>query len=104
MQQMRGVVIWYCRAEFRAVIWCEDSKGLGIACGATAWRNPMNRVQVGDFVAFEAEPAGRDRKCRDIYTIEANAAPALPGTLQDLGTHALPVSQNRLLHLTASRD
>jgi hypothetical protein len=51
---MNGVVIWYSKKDFRAVIWCEDSKELGIATGPTAWRNPMAPVEIGDFVSLDS--------------------------------------------------
>lgn len=100
---MHGVVIWYSRQEFRAIIWCEDSKELGIASGPTAWRNPMVRVDVGDVVAFRAEMRGPDRLCRDIQVVEPQAAPTLPAAML-AKAHPAPVSRIPLLHLCSSRD
>jgi len=101
---MRGVVIWYSRQDFRAVIWCEDSKSLGIATGPTAWRNPMTDVEVGDFVAFRVQEAGAERRCKDIHVIEPCHAPALPDSIRN-PTVANPVkTRNPLLHLCSSRD
>ncbi|NEX45504.1 hypothetical protein [Pseudotabrizicola algicola] len=100
---MNGVVIWYSRQEFRAIIWCEDSKELGIASGPTAWRNPMVAVEVGDVVAFRVERRGHDRICRDIQVVDAQAAPTLPAAML-AKAHTPPVSGNRLLHLCSSRD
>ena len=78
---MHGVVIWYSRQEFRAIVWCDDSKELGIASGPTAWRNPMVAVEVGDIVSFRAERRGKDRLCRDLQVVESRAAPTLPATV-----------------------
>ncbi|TGD42239.1 hypothetical protein EEB11_14825 [Pseudotabrizicola sediminis] len=100
---MQGVVIWYCRREFRAIIWCEDSKELGIATGATAWGNPMLDVQVGDVVAFRAEQRGTDRLCRDLHVVQRQAAPSLPATMM-ANAQTRPISGNPLLHLCSSRD
>lgn len=100
---MHGVVIWYARQEFKAIIWCEDSGAIGIATGATAWRNPMVDVAVGDFVSFRCEVRGTDRLCRDIRVVEAQAAPTLPDAVR-AKAHRPAVSPNRLLHLCASRD
>jgi len=100
---MHGVVIWYSRPEFRAIIWCEDSKALGVATGPTAWRNPMVSVDVGDMVAFRAEMRGPDRLCRDIQVVESQAAPTLPTAM--LAKAQSPcVSNIPLLHLCSSRD
>lgn len=99
---MRGVVIWYSRSDFRAIIWCEDSKDLGIASGPTAWRNPMVKVEIGDCVAFRTEQRGRDRLCRDIHVIEVQSAPHLPEAV--LAARPKAIVQNPLLHLCASRD
>ncbi|MDR7126886.1 hypothetical protein [Pseudotabrizicola sp. 4114] len=100
---MHGVVIWYSRQEFRAIIWCEDSKELGIASGPTAWRNPMVSVAIGDMVAFRAEMRGSDRLCRDIQVVEGQAAPTLPAAMR-AKTKTPPVSRIPLLHLCSSRD
>lgn len=100
---MHGVVIWYSRKDFRAIIWCEDSKELGIAGGPTAWRNPMLQVEIGDIVAFRTETRGTDRLCRDIHVVESQAAPDLPAAMLN-GARSAPVPKNRLLHLCASRD
>lgn len=100
---MQGVVIWYSREDFRAIIWCEDSRELGVAGGATAWRNPMVEVAVGDVVAFRAELRGRDRLCRDVRVVESQVAPALPDTM--LAKAQSPaVSRFPLLHLCSSHD
>ncbi|MFN4155974.1 MAG: hypothetical protein ACK4HF_15090 [Paracoccaceae bacterium] len=100
---MHGVVIWYSRQEFRAIVWCEDSKELGLASGPTAWRNPMVSVQVGDIVAFHAERRGTERLCRDIRVVERQAAPTLPAAM--LAKAQTPhVSGIPLLHLCSSRD
>lgn len=100
---MQGVVIWYSRQDFRAIIWCDDSRDLGLARGPTAWRNPMIEVEVGDAVAFRAEKRGGERQCRDIHLIETQAAPSLTATMLTK-THPLPVSRIPLLHLCSSRD
>lgn len=100
---MHGVVIWYARQEFKAIIWCEDSGAIGMATGATAWRNPMVDVAVGDFVAFRSEMRGGDRLCRDIQIIESQAAPTLSAAVRAKG-NAPAASPNRLLHLCSSRD
>lgn len=100
---MNGVVIWYSRQDFRAIIWCEDSKELGIAGGPTAWRNPMISVEVGDCVSFRPEMRGTDRMCRDVRVIQSQAAPSLPAVML-ARTQRATVSPNRLLHLCSSRD
>ena len=100
---MHGVVIWYSRQEFRAIIWCEDSKELGIATGPTAWRNPMVEVATGDVVSFRAEMRGSDRLCRDIQVIACQAAPTLPAAML-AKAQTPPVSRIPLLHLCSSRD
>ncbi|MEF3047335.1 hypothetical protein [Pseudotabrizicola sp. L79] len=117
-----GVVIWYSRVDFKALIWCEDSGALAFATGPTSWRNPMVEIAVGDCVAFVAEEAGRERKCRDIHLIAAQMAPDLPLSIQQgrgntptpppqlslcsTGGVAQPAANkgNPLLHLCASRD
>ncbi|MDO9640329.1 MAG: hypothetical protein Q7J44_17480 [Pseudotabrizicola sp.] len=100
---MHGVVIWYSPSSFRAIIWCDDSKELGIASGATAWRNPMLEVQVGDVVAFRTERHGSDRLCTDLHVVESRAAPSPRAEmLAKAETH--PVSGIPLLHLCSSRD
>jgi hypothetical protein len=100
---MHGVVIWYSRQEFRAIIWCEDSKELGIAGGPTAWRNPMVDVSVGDIVVFRAEMRGSERLCRDVQVVESQAAPSLPATVRAKAqTPQKP--KIPLLHLCSSRD
>lgn len=103
---IRGVIIWYSRLEYKALIWCEDSGGLAIAAGATSWRNPMVEISVGDYVGFEAAPCGRERKCRDIHLIAAQIAPSLPDSIRNPDqTAPKPVLDgNRLLHLCYSRD
>ena len=100
---MHGVVIWYSRSEFQAIIWCEDSKELGMAGGPTAWRNPMVQVDVGDCVAFRVEMRGRERLCRDVHVVECQAAPNLPAAVR-AKAQSTPVSKNPLLHLCSSRD
>ncbi|MFN3722103.1 MAG: hypothetical protein ACK4VZ_03585 [Paracoccaceae bacterium] len=100
---MHGVVIWYSRQEFRAIVWCEDSKELGIATGPTAWRNPMVAVGVGDIVSFRAELRGTDRLCRDLQVVESRVAPTLPATVL-AKAKTPPVCGNPLLHLCSSRD
>lgn len=100
---MHGVVIWYSRQEFRAIIWCEDCKELGIASGPTAWRNPMVEVAVGDVVAFRTEARGGDRLCRDVQVVEQQVAPSLPATVL-AKTQTPPRSGIPLLHLCSSRD
>ena len=101
---MRGVIIWYSRQDFSAVIWCEDSKDLGIATGPTAWRNPMAEVEIGDFVAFRVSDVGFERHCKDIHLLEARQAPALPHSILK-PTPLIPVKTRiPLLHLCASRD
>ncbi|MDO8882258.1 MAG: hypothetical protein U0934_10510 [Pseudotabrizicola sp.] len=100
---MHGVVIWYSRQDFRAIVWCEDSKELGIASGPTAWRNPMVAVEVGDIVGFRAEMRGSDRLCRDLHVVETQVAPSLPATVL-AKAQTPPVSRIPLLHLCSSRD
>lgn len=107
---IRGVVIWYSRQDFKALIWCEDSGGLAVATGPTAWRNPISNVAVGDYVGFQAEPCGRERKCRDLFVIAPQVAPDLPEAIRapdpkiGIGVAAKPRCGNPLLHLCASRD
>jgi hypothetical protein len=101
--RMHGVVIWYSRPEFRAIIWCEDCKELGIAGGPTAWHNPMIPIEVGDCVAFRVERRGKERLCRDVHVVESHAAPDLPQTMRTTA-QARAVSRNPLLHLCSSRD
>lgn len=101
---MRGVIIWYSRIEFTALIWCEDSREIAVAKGATAWRNPMVPVDVGDYVSFISHESGSHRTCRDIQKVAAQVAPDLPTSL--LAHQRAPRSghENRHLHLCASRD
>lgn len=101
---MRGVVIWYSRVDFKALIWCEDSREIAVAKGATAWRNPMVPVDVGDFVSFVSLGGGTHRLCRDIQKIAAQVAPDLTASLR--APHLPPKrnTQNRHLHLCQSRD
>ncbi len=110
---IHGVVIWYSRQEFKALIWCEDSGGLAIATGATSWRNPIGEVAVGDYVAFTPIACGRERKCRDIHLIAPQVAPDLPQAIMGRArpatseTATTPPERrkgNPLLHLCASRD
>jgi hypothetical protein len=101
---MNGVVIWYSKKDFRAVIWCEDSKELGIATGPTAWRNPMAPVEIGDFVSFTLIPVGTERRCRELQVIESRRAPALPDSIRKPMAHIVAKTRNPLLHLCSSRD
>jgi hypothetical protein len=101
---MRGVVIWYSKQDFRAVIWCEDSKDLGIASGPTAWRNPMMDVEIGDFVAFSVHEAGAERRCKDIHLLEAQHAPGLHSSILHPMSSIPTKTRNPLLHLCSSRD
>lgn len=98
----RGVVIWYSQSEFKALIWCEDSGSLAVATGATAWRNPMVHVAVGDFVAFTARSAGQERRCHDIHVIAPQVAPELPNAIRP--AHQSHRQGNPPLHLCYSRD
>jgi hypothetical protein len=100
---MSGVVVWYSREKFCAIIWCEDSKELGIASGPTAWRNPMVDVSVGDCVAFQIQMRGAERFCRDIRLLECQAAPALPAYMTSQAKSE-PLSRFPPLHLCSSRD
>ncbi len=101
---MQGVVIWYSKADFQAIIWCEDSKDLGIASGPTAWRNPMNEVEIGDAVAFRLDPDGPDRRCRDVHIVASSVAPALPSSIRNARPPLPRSGANRLLHLCSSHD
>ena len=101
---MRGVVIWYSACAFQAVIWCEDSKELGIAVGPTAWRNPMATVEVGDYVSFDVVMAGTERRCRDVHLIEPMAAPTLVETIERTTRSAVGKIRNPLLHLCVTHD
>ncbi|MBN2630010.1 MAG: hypothetical protein JXR75_05680 [Rhodobacteraceae bacterium] len=103
---MSGVVIWYSRKDFRAIIWCEDGEDLGVATGRSAWRNPLTDVSIGDYVMFRPQTIGRDRQCRDIELVEHGVAPSLPATLRHFsqGVARPKVSRNPPLHLCASRD
>ncbi len=119
---INGVVIWYSRLDFKALIWCEDSGALAFATGPTSWRNPMIDIAVGDCVAFEVEQAGRERKCRDVHLVAEQLAPDLSLALQAGAARSLAPAPklalcatggagptkaergNPLLHLCASRD
>jgi len=101
---MQGVVIWYSKADFQAIIWCEDSKDLGIASGPTAWRNPMATVEIGDAVAFRIGGPGDARRCTDVHLIASSVAPALPDSIRTPLPSPHFRTRNRLLHLCASRD
>lgn len=101
---MQGVVIWYSRSDFQAIVWCEDSKDLGIVSGPTCWRNPMVTVEVGDYVGFRAEAGEAGRRCRDVHLIEPVAAPTLAESLLDTARKAVHRTKNPLLHLCARHD
>lgn len=101
---MHGVIIWYSKADFQAIIWCEDSKDLGIASGATAWRNPMTPVATGDEVWFRVDPSATDRRCRDIHLVDPCAAPSLPGAIATQRTAIPRANRNAPLHLCTGHD
>lgn len=108
---MQGVIIWYSRADFQAIIWCEDCKDLAIASGPTAWRNPMSVVDIGDVVAFNVHPGGSERRCTDLRQVAPSVSPSLPDSIRrqrsiPQSPVAVPArsSGNRLLHLCASHD
>lgn len=100
---MQGVIIWYSRADFQAIIWCEDSKDLGIATGPTAWRNPMCVVDVGDAVTFRLDTANPGRRCTDVQLVATAAAPSLRASITPPRS-APKTSKNRLLHLCVTPD
>ena len=100
---MQGVIIWYSRTDFQAIIWCEDSKDLGIAIGPTAWRNPMAMVEVGDVVTFSHAAAPHGRRCTDVHLVSPAAAPDLHRAIAKANNCAAP-GRNRLLHLCATPD
>ncbi len=101
---MQGVVIWYSKADFQAIIWCEDSKELGIVSGPTAWRNPMSMVEVGDVVAFRLDPSNSERRCSDVHVLAPAVAPYLHTSIQQSHHIPPPPNRNRLLHLCVSHD
>ena len=99
---MQGVIIWYSKADFRAIIWCEDSKDLGVANGATAWRNPMVQVEVGDAVSFRLDAGPGERRCHDIELLETCAAPALHTSIQNTWPVMRTSRTNHPLHICVS--
>lgn len=119
---MRGIVIWVSHDEFSALIWCEDSQEIAVAKGVMAWRSPMHRVAVGDYVGFSCRVSGEHRLCSDVHTIISQMAPDLAEMILSppSATAAPPVTPmaaaclsvagkgtgagNRLLHLCPSRD
>lgn len=101
---MHGVIIWYSKADFQAIIWCEDSKDLGIATGPTSWRNPMSGFEIGDAVYFRLDASTNERRCSDIHLVAPSVAPTLHTSIRKPRAVTPKPEQNRLLHLCYSRD
>ena len=100
---MRGVIIWHCKTTERAVVWCDDSGELAYAGGQQAWANPGTRVAIGDYVAFDLQPSGTARSCKNMRLIEQGMAPELAGILGKMKAGPVPVGRLAEPPVTAPR-
>jgi hypothetical protein len=87
---MRGVVIWHCQDSRRAVVWCDDSGELAYAGDRKAWASSVQKVLIGDYVAFDLSPESASRTCTNLRLIESGHAPELAGILHKMRPASQP--------------
>ena len=78
---MLGVVLWSDPEESKAVIWCEDHRGLAFIRKEDASRQAATSFDPGDLVEFDIET---DRQFRYAHNTQVVAERHFPGLSEDL--------------------